>query len=128
MGNSEWVVGFVLRFKRNANSLAARYGAPVFLVGGAVRCDEKPRDYDVRVVLGDGEFRRLFGDFNKERDADSQMNSAEILRAYDCLKQSRIASGRMKCCIDIQIQHESEVEAYKDLPRVRLDGLPDEGS
>ena len=118
---------FRQRFRRNANSLAARYGAHVLLVGGALE-DEGPRDYDVRIVLPDTEFRRLYGAMPyKSRPASALFDFEpwEWLRAYDSLKQSRLMSERMSVPVDLQIQAASETRAYEGKPAVQLDTAPE---
>lgn len=118
---------FRLRFRRNANSLAARYGAHVLLVGGALE-DESPRDYDVRIVLPDDDFRRLYGGApggERPLDAMFDFESWEWRRAYDCLKQSRIMTHRMSVPVDLQIQAETEARAYEGNPSVQLDNAPE---
>lgn len=117
---------FRIRFRRNANSLVGRYGAHVFLVGGALE-DEEPRDYDVRIILPDDDFRRLYGghpldDKPVESCFDYQM--WEWRRAYDGLKQSRLMTVRMSVPVDFQVQAESEARVYDRRPVVRLDSTP----
>jgi hypothetical protein len=118
---------FALKFRRNANSLAVRYGAPVLLVGGAL-VDEHPRDYDVRIVLSEEDHKRQFkGVSGQIRDVKylNDFEDWEWRRGYDCLKHSRVMSVRMRVCVDFQIQSEHEAQAWKDLPSVRLDTAPD---
>ena len=60
----------VARLRRDANAIGALYfGAPVYLVGGALT-DLDPRDLDVAVVLDDELFVAAYGD-----DADSVVPS-----------------------------------------------------
>jgi len=118
---------FRLRFRRNANSLAARYGAHVFLVGGALE-DEEPRDYDVRIILPNDDFRRLYGGHpldEKPIEARFDYQPWEWRRAYDGLKQSRIMTQRMSVPVDLQVQAESETRAYEGKPAVQLDTAPE---
>lgn len=117
---------FATRFRRNANSLAARYGAPVLLVGGAL-IDEEPRDYDVRIVLSNSTFRRFYGGTSideRPETAAFDYEPWEWRRAYDCLKQSRILMGRMMVSIDLQIQSVDEAKRYEGQRSIRLDTAP----
>jgi hypothetical protein len=123
---------FAIKFRHQANNIAARYGAPVYLVGGALE-DEKPRDFDIRVILSDEEMARLYG---IPGDTDIRVRSAETnaandsepwewRRAYDNLKQSRQLSLRYRRNIDFQVQALHEADPYKNTPRLRLDTAPD---
>ncbi len=120
---------FLIQFQRLANGLAARYGGRVYLVGGAVT-QEKPRDYDVRIVVPDAGFDLMFGDRLKEttevkRTIGNQWFPADWARGYDNLKQSRIMSGYMRRNLDVQVQSESEAALFADKPRVRMDAATD---
>ncbi len=140
----EWLQsGFQMRFRRNANGLALRYGAPVWLVGGALKDrkenDPEPRDYDVRIILTIPQMELLYGRcftrsliehegqrviaFSRENLFD--YDEWEWRRGYDGLKVSRIMSKRMLKPVDFQIQTDKEAASYKELPRVRLDTAPD---
>lgn len=119
---------FVLRFRRNANALACRYGAPVYLVGGAL-VDEKPRDYDVRLVLPDEDIMRLYqGDpalQSAHRHSHNEYEPWEWMRGYDNLKQSRMLSARLRLPVDFQVQVLFEADRFKAAARRRLDTAPD---
>jgi len=118
---------FVKMFRRNANGLAIRYGAPVWLVGGALK-DPEPRDYDVRMMLPAEVLQFLYGrplDGSRTRDELYEYSPWEFRRGYDNLKHSRIMSRRMQLNIDFQIQDEFEANPYKSQQRLRLDTIPD---
>jgi hypothetical protein len=123
---------FALKFRRQANSIAARYGAPVYLVGGALT-DAQPRDFDIRVVLEDDEMARFYGipgvtDVRVRSAITSAANDSEAWehrRAYDNLKQSRQLSNRYRRNIDFQVQALHEADPYREAPRLRLDSTPD---
>lgn len=118
---------FALRFRRNANSLAVRYGAHVVLVGGALT-DEDPRDYDVRIVLSDADFMVLYGGTlyrNRPAEALFDYELWEWKRGYDCLKLSRLMTHRMCVPVDFCIQAESEARVHEGKPKIRLDTAPD---
>jgi hypothetical protein len=118
---------FALRFRRQADSLAALYGAPVWLVGGAL-LDEHPRDFDVRIVLPPAELARLFGDdagtYPGNFGFDSSVEWEWRLKA-EGLKQSRIASARMRLRVDLQLQSEPDASPHRERPRCRIDAAPD---
>jgi len=130
--------GFLKQFRRNANGLALRYGAPVWLVGGALQ-QEEPRDYDVRMILTIDQLERIYGpcftrtliEHNGKRVLARTMENLfdfdewEWRRGYDGLKVSRIMSRRMFKPVDFQIQTEQEAGSYSSLPRLRLDTAPD---
>lgn len=129
---------FLLRFRRNANALALRYGAPVWLVGGALR-DDDPRDWDVRIILSFEDLKRAYGEPFKRmistrqgktvimRTQDTLFDFAEWewLRGYDNVKVSRRMSHRMCAPVDFQIQTEQEASAWRRRQRIRLDSTPD---
>ncbi len=114
---------FVLRFGSQANSLATKYGGKVWLVGGALR-EGNPRDYDVRIVIGDQDWLRLFREAYET--SVCEWLPQHWARARDNLKQSRLMSLRMCENVDVQIQHASEVEKYALEMKVRLDSAEDE--
>lgn len=115
---------FVRYFQRCANGLAMRFGGKVYLVGGAVT-EPKPRDYDVRVVVSQLDFLRLFGFPAKEYRIENQWGEAEWNRAAENLKQSReafIYCHALDCRnVDVQIQTVAEANGHLDKPRVRID-------
>jgi hypothetical protein len=102
---------FKKRFQTTANAIASRYAGKVWLVGGALG-DDKPRDYDVRVVVEDEDAVRL--------GLDDEWN----LR-YENLKGSRNFSAMMLVNVDFQVQLPKEAKRYRYQPRKRLDDAPD---
>jgi ribonucleotide monophosphatase NagD (HAD superfamily) len=109
---------FATKFEVTANAVAARYGGKVYLVGSALS-KKNPRDYDVRVVIEDDDFRRLFG-WNDEKAADWAAR-------YDQLKNSRQFSMEMALNIDFQVQKKSDARFYgRQRPKMRLDKAPDD--
>lgn len=119
---------FKIQFSREANAIAALYGAPVFLVGGALKM-ENPRDWDVRVRVFPWDEKRLFGgeiaDVPKEMPLDQLWTPQQWARAHENLKQSRNLSAQFGRRIDFQIQTAQEALPYREYDRVRLDQAPD---
>lgn len=114
---------FVRCIQQTANSLAMRYGGPVYLVGGALT-EEVPNDYDVRLVIGHRDWTRLFGQL-AGGDRRGNWSEADWRRAYNNLKQSRELAmylRGMPCRnVDFQIQLTSEANHHLDKLRVRID-------
>lgn len=106
-----------------ANTYAASYGGPLYLVGSALTCPD-PFDFDLRVVIGEADMLRLFG--ANERTPENPWSERQMRMAYDRLKQSRRLSriyGGL-AFIDFQVQSEASQEGYSDKPRRRLDTIP----
>lgn len=123
----EW---FAMSLSHLATGAAFMYGGPIFLVGSALY-EHDPHDFDVRVVLQEHDFRRLFGD--RETDEAKIKRGArgwspgrqELRQGREELKQSRrwwAATGQHHR-IDFQFQT-LETWAAKDGPRLRLDHVP----
>ncbi len=107
---------------RTANSLAALYGGPVYLVGSALY-KENPLDYDIRIPLSEEDIVRRFG---KPGKLDDNFTWEQDWRLYyDCLKQSRRLARGLLFRVDFQIQTLRHFEAHKDMPRLRLDSAPE---
>jgi hypothetical protein len=116
---------FAPAFRGQANNLVGRFGAPVWLVGSALN-SKTPRDIDVRIVLSDREMQRLYGrQFPLRSETHGEFLMWEWRRLRDNLKQSRSLDNWGGYPIDFQVQSELEAIAYKDRPRLRLDGAPD---
>jgi hypothetical protein len=95
----------LIKLKDWANSMFARYGAPVWLVGSCLT--GAGRDVDVRIVLPDTDFDVRFPD----RGA----------WALEVGKQGRWAALFLRMNVDFQIQKASETVQYDGLPRMRID-------
>ncbi len=120
---ADWIVH---SWSKVACSFAAKYGAPVWLVGSALLV-EHPADIDIRVPMQEHDLQRLFGDKGGERDQKGHYTQREYLIWRESLKQSRrwdrqCGGGRR---VDFQIQTASVFDTHAG-PRVRLDCLPDE--
>lgn len=114
------------RFRAWANSVAARYGHPVYLVGSALNAMTledvyKLRDVDIVCILPDTEFTNRFAHWtwccNGDDEPGSNRWTAEVG------KLSRRASKDMRNVnIDFKVQSEEWAEtAHKAQPRLRLD-------
>jgi len=109
-----------------ANQMAARFGRPVFLVGSALRLPD-PRDYDVRIVLSDDEFRDRYGDPH-EYEAGTWLphRFPSMLRYYaDMAKLTQQAVAAIRLNIDFQVHPRRFAYGYREQPRRRLDQLGD---
>ena len=81
---------FPARFRRTANSLAALYGAPVYLVGSALDSRRRARDIDVRVIVAELDWVRLFRTpFFDPQVPHYDNNLGQLLRLQENLKRSR---------------------------------------
>lgn len=117
----------VLRAWAFASALSARYyGAPVYLVGGALT-DPDPRDLDIVVPLDDELFVACYGD-----EGDVATGWANAVRganpppmwrrwARDCAKTSRQMTLFCRRAVDFKVQPECYFAIHEGLPRVRLD-------
>lgn len=119
----------VNRLRCVVNPTSMRYhGAPVYLVGGALR-DEDPRDVDIVVVVPDQLFYYAY--LAPDHSIDwmhkhwrYEGNTAFPERAWcrwarDCTKQARWLTIAAGCIVDFKVQFETEAAAY-DGPRVLL--------
>ncbi len=109
-----------------ANQLAARFGAPVYLVGSSLT-DPEARDVDVRVVLDDDSFQARYGILPQHVDRESWGGWSAGSRRWgaDVAKISRQAAVALRLNVDFQIQAALLVQHHglADRPRVRLDTL-----
>lgn len=110
---------------RYANGLAAFYGAPVYLVGGALRRgNDDPRDYDIRVILPDAEFTRRYGDPERWAEEGSSGNYSRIRWRWsdDCVHKTRIGWKDTRLNIDFQVYPASHDRArYAKRRKLRID-------
>ncbi len=90
--------------------LAARYGAPVYLVGSALT-KEKATDIDIRVVLPDAEWEARFGVPARGFYDFTDRYVAEVG------KQSKYLVGQHAANVDLQVQPESVAMRWADKPR-----------
>lgn len=114
----EW---FPMVFRQLANGYATRYGAPLFLVGSALR-EAKPHDVDIRIPLQDHDIERLFGtDTDRPEIGDTPVQMQRWM--HEELKQSRRLARMWRENFDLQFQ---PFERFwrSDAPRIRLDTIP----
>lgn len=107
---------------RTACAFATRYGGPVYLVGSALR-EERPGDFDVRLVLDERDLVRLFGERRIVQERWWDWTEQDQRRGREQLKQSRRLSRRFRCNVDFQFQSKLEAERYAG-PKLRLDTVP----
>lgn len=116
---------FFKGFQMHANSLAMYFGGPVYLVGSAL-VETRPRDHDVRVVIGEQDRDRLFGEINGTTVLTNQWCRAIWEQHYEGLKQSRALQGFASMWrIDLQVQSEAQARRHFAKERLRLDASPD---
>ena len=94
-----------IKIKSWANSMFARYGHPVWLVGPAL--DGAGRDVDIRIILPDADF-------------DARFPNGEGLE-LEVGKQGRHAALYCRMNIDFQIQKFSETMRYDGKRLLRMD-------
>lgn len=111
-----WLAGAL---RHQANGLASMFGGPIWMVGSALRLVD-PGDVDLRCVIGDHDWRRLFGLTDKLNGERTRMR-----RYREELKQSRRLARGFGYRFDFQFQS-AETFAAKHGPRVRVDTVPDE--
>jgi hypothetical protein len=122
VSTTEW---FPLSFRRAANAIAAYYGGPVYLVGGALQ-PGKPRDLDIRIVIPTADYERLFG--KCDPDVDHLLDHCPACWAVmrEQLRENRLWSQRWRRRFDIQFQSdEFATQMYAREPRLRLDSAPE---
>lgn len=114
------------RFRAWANSVAARYGHPVYLVGSALRAVTledvyKLRDVDIVCILPDDEFAARFCHWTWACNGDDKLGANRW--AAEVGKLSRRASMDMRNVnVDFKVQSQEWAEhQHAGQPRVRID-------
>ncbi len=117
---------YVQRAWLYSSALSARYfGAPVYLVGSALR-ENDPRDIDIVIPLEDELFIACYGDEHDTTDLWKRGlrngSPPSIWRrwAKDCAKQAKAMTMYCKRAVDFTTQPMSHFETYSG-DRVRLD-------
>lgn len=107
-----------------ANQMAARFGHPVYLVGSALT-QEKPRDYDVRIMIPDEEFVARYGPINDWlHNIWGTWEDAGYRWGNDMAKMNRQATIILQDNIDLQVFPKTWADAvYSGKPKKRLDSL-----
>lgn len=116
---------FVPAFMKQANYYASLYGAPIWFVGSGLR-SPNPSDLDIRVVLSDLEFWRMYGRPIDDASHDHEpWDEWRWRRAADNLKRSRRSGVWGGYRIDFQVLTVQEAQMFKDQDKIRLDTAPD---
>jgi hypothetical protein len=119
------------RLYRWANSLQNVFGAPVYLVGSALRDDNPdPRDWDIRIILSDRRFAQRYGPVDEWEDEGSSGNWGRTRHrwARECVKYAENGARHTQLNIDFQVYPHSHAPAYAGKPRLRLDNVRRRGS
>lgn len=120
----EAVEAIRLRLAGWANQLAARFAAPVYLVGSALTTTS-PRDIDVRVVLDDDAFEARYGVSAAEwaREMWGTWSAGSLRWGADMAKLNAQAVKAFAWNLDVQVHPEIAAVRHADCPRLRLDAL-----
>jgi len=107
-----------------ANQVAARYNAPVYLVGSALT-NAASRDVDLVVILTDDQWEKRYeiGYYDHLKVGDY---TGLLVNNYwlDVAKLNQWALDKLKLNVDFKVQNESQVKQYNlNGPRLRLDKL-----
>ena len=113
-----------------ANQIAARYGAPVYLVGSSLAVEDlrDARDFDIRIVLPDAEFETRFGveATTWAREQWSTWSDGSRRWGAEMAKLGRAFTttwASLGLNVDIQVHPAVMGRAFHGKPRVRLDTL-----
>ena len=120
----EAVEAIRLRLTGWANQLAARFAAPVYLVGSALTTTS-PRDIDVRVVLDDDAFEARYGVSAAQwaREMWGTWSAGSLRWGADMAKLNAQAVKAFAWNLDVQVHPEIAAVRHADRPRLRLDAL-----
>lgn len=106
-----------VKLRRFGAYMAARFNAPVYLVGSALR-KSHPRDIDVRVVLTEEHFKARYG-----IDSDGWLQEGPSQKWIDEVgKFCADESTRQRLPIDFQVYPARHSTQYLGQPRVLLAG------
>lgn len=113
------------RLREWANTISGYYGAPVYLCGSALT-KKKPRDFDVRICLSDGDFIVRYGanvDIENwwARKAMGKWDDSHWAWADDCVRRTKNGWAETPCNIDFQIQPKCHWDKHDKDSRMRLD-------
>lgn len=109
-----------------AQQTALRFCCPVYLVGSAVD-SMYPNDIDIYIVVESDTYMRLFTNFNRlsESETDHMKNSRDMLiqQAKMYRKQKKYFEGRVNSW-DFDVKFESKESFFKrEGKRIRLDTI-----
>lgn len=108
--------------------MAARFNAPVFLVGSAL-VEAKPRDVDIRIVLPDDAFRKRYGIEVSDPYRLGPNDGGPNVRAYwkDVAKLGAWVAARHSQNLNVDLQVQAATAAnrsqHQGKPKARLDTL-----
>jgi hypothetical protein len=110
-----YVITAYVKLRRFAAYMAARFNAPVYLVGSALTRPD-PRDIDIRIVISDSQFKARYG-----QDELSWINDGPGQAWIDDMGHH----GEIETCcqqlnIDFQVYSATHALHYKDRPGVVL--------
>ena len=99
--------------------LAEGFGYGVYLVGSSM---ERPdyRDVDVRLILSDEEFDRIFLPGTDAAIQEGRLGAGRSFWTIVCLAVSRYLSERSGLPVDFQVQRQTEANQKHDGPRSAL--------
>lgn len=118
--------GDLALLKREANSLAAYYFAPLYIVGSCLQKQDW-RDVDIVCILPDEHFSLRFGDYDKwyYEGATGEYTKIRWNWARECCKRWRELSRISWLNIDFKVISEKhDMRFYKDRPKYRIDTSP----
>jgi hypothetical protein len=108
------VIGHLLIVTGFAPNMAARFCAPVYLVGSALEKGSDARDVDVRVVLDDDQFQARY------ETSPSKWPSSQRW-VDDCAKLGAQAVAMTRLNVDFQIISRTWQDLkYSEQPRIEL--------
>jgi len=122
----EHVKKHLFGLRKLGNGLRGLYGVPVFLVGSALNgTNPKPRDWDIRIMLSDAEFKRRFGITAHEWSNEGltgKWTEGRWRWSDECVKQTKAAWRDTGLNIDLQIYPRWYADRhYRTYPRLRID-------
>jgi len=117
-----------------ANQIAARFHAPVYLVGSAL-AQAQPRDIDIRVVLTEEAFLKRYGCTWIDAETIGPWSHVdrpiEVARYWtDVAKLGKWAAehhggGMLNIDFQVQTDNANNARSHGNKPRIRLDKLGD---
>lgn len=121
----EDVQDIALRLGGWANQLAARFAAPVWLVGSTLEKGASARDVDVRIVVADDAFESRYGITAAmyAREMWSTWSDPSRRVGLDMAKLNAGAVHAFKMNMDVQIMPALMARAFDGRPRLRLDTI-----
>lgn len=108
-----------------ANMIAARFGAPVYLVGSALDQGSDARDVDVVVVLPSDEFYARYPGAANYQSTGHAWRPGDIRWGNDCAKLGAYAGRATGFNVDFKVQAswEEDHERIRGKQKRRLDQL-----